>query len=322
MLIFLKFVGLLCLALGLAFVFGPREPFDGEVTFDQTSIGDDLDQYLVQRESRFNDIRQGLNKQIIWHGERGEQTDIAIVYLHGFSASLGEVRPVPDLVAKALGANLYYTRLKGHGRTAAAMAEANADDWLNDAAEALAIGARLGKKLIVISTSMGASLISYLHAHKPEWGDMIAGHVMISPNFGLADPTSALLSFPFARQFVPLILGPMRGQASSNALIQQTWTIPHATSALMPLARLTKEANAAPVENIDGPTLVFRSLKDKTVSPKATANAINRLGGTVEQVLIDQSGHRNHHVLAGDALSPRTNGLVTNAIIEWAKRLK
>lgn len=322
MLIFLKFVGLLCLALGLAFVFGPREPFDGEVTFDQTSIGDDLDQYLVQRESKFNDIRQGLNKQIIWHGERGEQTDIAIVYLHGFSASLGEVRPVPDLVAKALGANLYYTRLKGHGRTAAAMAEANADDWLNDAAEALAIGARLGKKLIVISTSMGASLISYLHAHKPEWGDMIAGHVMVSPNFGLADPTSALLSFPFARQFVPLILGPMRGQASSNALIQQTWTIPHATSALMPLARLTKEANAAPVENIDGPTLVFRSLKDKTVSPKATANAINRLGGTVEQVLIDQSGHRNHHVLAGDALSPRTNGLVTNAIIEWAKRLK
>ena len=322
MLIFLKFVGLLCLALGLAFVFGPREPFDGEVTFDQTSIGDNLDQYLVQRESKFNDIRQGLNKQIIWHGERGEQTDIAIVYLHGFSASLGEVRPVPDLVAKALGANLYYTRLKGHGRTAAAMAEANADDWLNDAAEALAIGARLGKKLIVISTSMGASLISYLHAHKPEWGDMIAGHVMVSPNFGLADPTSALLSFPFARQFVPLILGPMRGQASSNALIQQTWTIPHATSALMPLARLTKEANAAPVENIDGPTLVFRSLKDKTVSPKATANAINRLGGTVEQVLIDQSGHRNHHVLAGDALSPRTNGLVTNAIIEWAKRLK
>ena len=322
MLIFLKFVGLLCLALGLAFVFGPREPLDGEVTFDQTSIGDNLDQYLVQRESKFNDIRQGLNKQIIWHGERGEQTDIAIVYLHGFSASLGEVRPVPDLVAKALGANLYYTRLKGHGRTAAAMAEANADDWLNDAAEALAIGARLGKKLIVISTSMGASLISYLHAHKPEWGDMIAGHVMVSPNFGLADPTSALLSFPFARQFVPLILGPMRGQASSNALIQQTWTIPHATSALMPLARLTKEANAAPVENIDGPTLVFRSLKDKTVSPKATANAINRLGGTVEQVLIDQSGHRNHHVLAGDALSPRTNGLVTNAIIEWAKRLK
>ena len=322
MLIFLKFVGLLCLALGLAFVFGPREPFDGEVTFDQTSIGDNLDQYLVQRESKFNDIRQGLNKQIIWHGERGEQTDIAIVYLHGFSASLGEVRPVPDLVAKALGANLYYTRLKGHGRTAAAMAEANADDWLNDAAEALAIGARLGKKLIVISTSMGASLISYLHAHKPEWGDMIAGQVMVSPNFGLADPTSALLSFPFARQFVPLILGPMRGQASSNALIQQTWTIPHATSALMPLARLTKEANAAPVENIDGPTLVFRSLKDKTVSPKATANAINRLGGTVEQVLIDQSGHRNHHVLAGDALSPRTNGLVTNAIIEWAKRLK
>ena len=320
--IFLKFVGLLCLALGLAFVFGPREPFEGEITFDQALIGDDLDQYLIGQEGKFSDIRQGLNKQIIWHGKRGEQTDIAIVYLHGFSASLAEVRPVPDLAAKALGANLYYTRLKGHGRTAAAMAEANADDWLNDTAEALAIGARLGKKVIVVSTSTGGSLAAYLHAHKSEWGDMIAGHVMISPNFGLADPTSALLSFPFARQFVPLILGDMRGSASSNQLVQHTWTIPHATSALMPLARITDEANEAPLENIDGPILVFRSLKDKTVSPKTTSAAVKRMGGTVEERLIDQSSHRNHHVLAGDAVSPRTNELVTDAIIEWAKRLK
>jgi len=312
----------LCLALGLAFVFGPREPFEGEVTFDQVSIGDDLDHYLAQQESKFSDIRQGLNKQIIWHGERGEQTDIAIVYLHGFSA--GEMRPVPDDVAEALGANLYYARLKGHGRTSDAMAEANADDWVNDTAEALGIGARLGKKLIVVSTSTGGSLVAYLHAHKPEWGDMIAGHIMISPNFGLADPSSALLSFPFARQwqFVPLILGDMRGKASSNALVQQTWTIPHATSALMPLARMTNEANEAPLENIDVPTLVFRSLKDKTVSPKATAAAIKRISGAVEVILIDQSGHSNHHVLAGDALSPQTNGLMTNAIIEWVKRLK
>ena len=322
MVIFLKFVGFLCLALGLAFVFGPREPFQGEVTFDQASIGDDLDHYLAQRESQFSDIREGVNKQIIWHGERGERTDVAIVYLHGFSASLGEVRPVPDLVAKALGANLYYSRLKGHGRTAVAMAEANADDWLNDTAEALAIGARLGKRLIVISTSMGASLVSYLHAEKPEWGDMIVGHVMISPNFGLADPSSALLSFPFARQFIPLLLGDMRGTVSSNALVQNTWTIPHSTSALMPLARITNEANEAPLENIDVPMLVFRSLKDKTVSPKATAAAINRMNGVVEEILIDQSGHSNHHVLAGDALSPQTNSLMTNAIIEWVKRVK
>ena len=321
--IFLKFVGLLCLALGLAFVFGPREPFDGEVTFKQASLGEDLDQYLQQREGQFNDIREGLNKQIIWHdGKRGAQSDIAIVYLHGFSASLGEVRPVPDQVASALGANLFYTRLTGHGRTAEAMAEARADDWLNDTAEAIAIGAKLGKKVVVVSTSTGSSLAAYLHAHNGEWGDMVAGHVMISPNFGLADPTSALLSFPFARQFVPLILGQMRGRASNNALVQHTWTIPHATTALMPLARITDEANAAPLENIDVPTLVIRSSKDKTVSPKATAKAIKRIGGTVEEILVESSGHGNHHVLAGDAVSPGTNGLVKNAIIEWVKRLK
>ena len=238
-----------------------------------------------------------MNKQIIWFGERGEKSDVAIVYLHGFSSSLAEVRPVPDQVAIELGANLFFTRLKGHGRTPDAMAEAKADDWLNDTAEALIIGARLGKKLIVVSTSTGSSLAAYLHAHQPKWGDMIAGHVMISPNFGLADPTSALLSFPFARQFVPMILGPMRGRASSNALVQHTWTIPHATTALMPLARITDEANAAPLENIDVPTLVIRSSKDKTVSPKATAKAIKRIGGTVEEILVESSGHGNHCLL-------------------------
>ena len=90
----------------------------------------------------------------------------------------------------------------------------------------------------------------------------------------------------------------------------------------MPLARITNEANEAPLENIAVPTLVFRSLQDKTVSPKAAAAAIKRMGGTVEEILINQSGHSNHHVLAGDAVSPSTNGLVTNAIVEWAKRLK
>ena len=90
----------------------------------------------------------------------------------------------------------------------------------------------------------------------------------------------------------------------------------------MPLARITNETNEAPLENIDVPMLVFRSLKDKTVSPKAMAAAINRMSGVVEEILIDQSGHNNHHVLAGDALSPQTNDLMTNAIIEWVKRLK
>ncbi|MDD4273595.1 MAG: hypothetical protein PHG14_07705 [Desulfobacter postgatei] len=38
------------------------------------------------------------------------------VYIHGFSATRKETAPLSDLVAKTLNANLFYTRLSGHGR--------------------------------------------------------------------------------------------------------------------------------------------------------------------------------------------------------------
>ena len=78
-------------------------------------------------------------KRIVWAGAAGQKTPLAVIYVHGFSASAEEIRPVPDEVAKALGANLFYTRLAGHGRSGDAMAEPLAGDWIEDMAEAMAI---------------------------------------------------------------------------------------------------------------------------------------------------------------------------------------
>ena len=57
-----------------------------------------------------------------------------------------------------LGANLFYTRLTGHGQDGAAMAEGSVNAWINDYAEAMAIGRAIGDKVVVIGTSTGASL--------------------------------------------------------------------------------------------------------------------------------------------------------------------
>ena len=95
-------------------------------------------------EQQFPDIRPGAAKRILWAGEKGARTPLAIVYIHGFSGSAEEIRPVPDEVARTLGANLYFSRLAGHGRRPAAMAEPDAGDWIEDMAEAMAIGRRLG----------------------------------------------------------------------------------------------------------------------------------------------------------------------------------
>ena len=57
------------------------------------------------------------------------------------------MRPLPDKVAAALGANLFYTRLTGHGQDGAAMAEGSVNAWINDYAEAMAIGRAIGGKV-------------------------------------------------------------------------------------------------------------------------------------------------------------------------------
>lgn len=311
------FILVLCF-LAAAFILGPREPFSGQATFDESRLGSDLDVYLKRSESRFHDIRAGLHKQILWADpETRQKTAFSIVYLHGYSASLSEIRPVPDKVAEALGANLFFTRLKGHGRTAEAMAEASADDWIYDVMEAIAIGARLGERVIVISTSMGGSLVSWLAANRPEWGVKIAGHVLVSPNFKIADSYAFLLTWPYARVFVPIILGDMRGETGADEAINHAWTLPHATRSLLPMARMTAEAAAAPLENIKAPALFVYSPDDQVVDPVAIETARGRWGGPTQALKLARTGHRGNHVVTGDLLSPSTTKDVILAIISW-----
>jgi hypothetical protein len=59
---------------------------------------------------------------------------------------------------ESLGANLYFARLKGHGRSGDAMLEGSVQGWIDDFAEAVAIGRRLGERVVIMATSTGASL--------------------------------------------------------------------------------------------------------------------------------------------------------------------
>ena len=91
-----------------------------------------IEDRITLAESQLTDIRPGLEKSIIWAGAPHHRTEYAIVYIHGFSASKEELRPVPDRIASALDANIFYTRLTGHGRTAKAMHDVSVAAWMQD----------------------------------------------------------------------------------------------------------------------------------------------------------------------------------------------
>ncbi len=306
---------LLLFALGLGFALGPREPADTSVTFDPSVIGKDPDAYLSRTEAEVAGIRDGLQKEIVWAFPNSRaKTKLAIVYIHGFSASKGEIRPVPDKVATALGANLYFTRLTGHGQNGAAMAVASVNAWANDYAQALAIGKLIGEKVVIIATSTGAGLSTWAAAD-PVLSKDIAAMIFVSPNYGVQASGSFLLTMPWGRQLAEIIVGPEREFKPENELHAKFWTYKYPTAAVLPMAALTKLARDTKVENIKVPTLFIFAETDKVVRPDLTKERIGRWGAKTETLIVEDPDDPYQHVVAGDALSPnKTDEVVSNSI--------
>ena len=105
--------------------------------------------------ARDRGIRPEVASYLHWAGQAGEQTDLAVVYIHGFSASPAELRPLPEDVARALGANVVAIRLTGHGEDGAAMGRARVRDWWADTAQALAIGQLVTQLGILAAAGLG-----------------------------------------------------------------------------------------------------------------------------------------------------------------------
>jgi hypothetical protein len=68
-----KYGAIGCLAiLVVAASLGPQ--VDTDISINKLELPDDLDLYLAESESHFNDITEGTEKTIIWEGEPGEKT--------------------------------------------------------------------------------------------------------------------------------------------------------------------------------------------------------------------------------------------------------
>jgi pimeloyl-ACP methyl ester carboxylesterase len=305
----------------IALLLGPRVPVDTTVTFDPSAIGDDPDTYLDKREGTVGGIRHGLQKEIVWADPIAKtKTPLAIVYVHGFSASKGEVRPLPDKVASALGANLFFTRLTGHGQDGAAMASGSVNAWVNDCAEALAIGRMIGNRVVVMATSTGAALATWATT-QPSLSNGVAAMVFMSPNFGVQNAGAGLLTMPWGKQIAELVAGRERGFTPLNALHEKFWTTRYPTAATLPMAAIAEFAREAPVGQVRIPALFILSDQDKVVRPELTREIAARWGAPHQLIAIEKAGDPMHHVLAGDALSPSTTGMVAERIVGWLKTL-
>jgi pimeloyl-ACP methyl ester carboxylesterase len=93
-------------------------------------------------------------------------TELAVVYLHGLTASPMESGNTPELIAKHLGAPVVLGRLPGHG-VDYAVAGISDRDWKQAAVETFTLARELGERVILCGTSLGASLWLWLASHQP-----------------------------------------------------------------------------------------------------------------------------------------------------------
>ena len=321
----LLFTLLLLSSLGaLLWMAGPRAA--EEPALRPISLPEDLDQYLVDAEAGVDGLRPGTEKIIHWADPATrERTPLARGYVHGFSASRGETYPLADTLAERLGANLFYTRLTGHGLDADAMGEATVSDWLNDVREAYAIGRRLGDQVVLIGTSMGGALATWLATHE-EASDLQA-LVLISPAFGLNDAESQqtltrLAHFPWGERVVQLVAGRYYGEAPDDPDRRRYWTAPYRSDALVALAALLERVDRADLARVEQPVLIVYAPGDQVVSVDSVEARFPRFGAVYKDTLrVLHSSDQGQHVIAGKYRSPETTDSITEAILDFLQKV-
>ena len=279
-----------------------------------------LDAWLQRSEAAYPDIRPGNAKSIVWADARHQRTPWSIVYLHGFSASRFEMSPLPEHLAQALGANLYFPRLSGHGRASAAMAEASAQDWMADTLEAVRIGQALGTRVLLVSCSTGATLATWL-ALSPD-ASRVDAHIFLSPNFGTKDKRGELINGPWGRPLALLLNGDTRGRAPSSAAEGNAWTTQYPTRALFPMLALVKSVRESNLSAFKTPLLVLYSDRDQVVDPQETLAAYARIGAPLKSVIdVTYSKSVLQHVLAGALRDPSAVAPLVHTMLQWVNGL-
>lgn len=275
----------------------------------------DIEDYLRETEAGYPDIRPDTEKKIIWCDPQKWRTRFSIVYLHGFSASRRELSPVCEILAQRLQANLFFTRLNGHGRTPAAMAEASIADWQQDALEALHIGTKIGEQVIVIGNSTGGTLATWLALNNTH---NVYAYILISPNFGLRSKLANILFCPFFRPFTSLFFGDTWRIETASAEQEKYWTTSYPVLALTPMLQLVKDVYKSNISQIKRPICVLLCPEDHIVDARMTKKFYLRLQTIYKRMIfISTTADPQRHVLAGSVFCPDNTDLIVTEIYRF-----
>lgn len=311
-------------AIAVLFFLGPVNEFGPDTPSNRpappTNLAE-IDGWLHASESTLSGLRPGTAKGVVWAHPDKQKTAWSVVYLHGFSATRLETAPLADEVAKALGANLFYTRLTGHGMDGEAMGQATAQDWMADTVEAVKLGKTLGDKVLVISCSTGSTLSTWLGT--TPMATEVAAFVFVSPNFGLKNKLSELINGHWGHRIATAVSGEQIRYEQADPREAVAWTGTYPTKALFPMMALVKKVRDSDLSAFQTPVFVLYSAADQTVDPDEIKAAYARLGSPIKAIdAVTYSQSKGQHVLAGDIRDPQAVEPMSQSIVQWVRSLQ
>ena len=280
----------------------------------------ELEKYVAEIESKHK-IKPGNEAEIIWADSTHQQTEYAVVYLHGFSASKIEGNPVYLNLAKKLKANLYLARLADHGiDTIAPMQYFTADRLWETSKQAYAIGKKLGKKVILVGTSTGGTVALKLAATYPQINSLI----LLSPNIAINDKNAWMLNDPWGLQIARKVLGSDERTVDGRTLeYKKYWYTNYRIESLVELQEFVETTMTKSVfQKVKQPVLMLYYYKNETeqdpvVRVDAMLKMFDELGTPIElkkKIAIPNAGN---HVL-GSYLTSKDLPSVETAIENFA----
>lgn len=273
---------------------------------------------IAEERHLFPALRDGCETQLVWQGSKGKGSQV-VVYLHGFSASPHEISPVPEAIARAIGAHYYAPRLHGHGMGSAELGNATAENWLADVWDAWSVATSMADQVIIMASSTGATLATSL-LRSLEVKASVQAVIFFSPNYGIKRAQSRLLNWTFGVQIMRWFSGPEWAWQPTDAVQARIWTYRYPVKVLHQVQRLVQWTIQSPIVDMHVPLCVVQCRIDKTVSAEKAADFLTGWKGPILWLYLSPKEGTNNHVLVGDATRPENNDATIETLVDFIQK--
>jgi esterase/lipase len=261
-------------------------------------------------ETANSNVKVGAESRVeLYKPSADKKTPLVFLYLHGFSASPVESKPLTEDLGEKWKSHAYLPRLSGHGLAEDALVGVSLEQWDKDVDSAFATALELGEKVVVLSMSNGSSLAApWIAANQ----DKVAAAVFLSPHFKPADWKAELLRWPMGKWFGELFLGPRRAWEPKNAEQKFFWTTNYPTEALIPLMKAAAKAREVDFTKWNVPTFLAYHPEDPLINISWALGAMEKIPARKEVLSVPEA--EDTHIIAGDIMAPKGTAIILDAV--------